>query len=353
MRIGIPKETRPFEGRVALIPQACGDLVRLGHEVLVERGAGLGSGFSNDAYRNIGVALMDSPGALYDRAEMVVRVKEPWGPELDLLREDHLLFCFLHLAANRPLMERLRQIGLTALAFETVRQGERLPILAPMSNIAGCLAAQIGAGLLHQHEGGKGLLLGGIPAAERGRVVVLGAGNAGAAAVRLAASVGASVTLFDTDPGKLETMRRAGPNVTSLYPYADSIARAIAETDLLIGAVLVPGAQAPRLVSEALVASMEAGSVVVDVSVDQGGCIETTRPTTYEAPTFEVHDVIHFGVTNMPGIVPRSASRALCASLYPWVARLAQPRWREDATLAAAVNVSAGEVVYPALLPLA
>jgi len=349
MRIGIPKEVKPMEARVALVPEACGDLARQGNTVLVERGAGVASGFPDRSYEEAGAQMVDSAEALYGQAELLVKVKEPWGAELDLLRGDHLLFSFLHLAANAQLMERLREIGLTAVAFETVEKGGRLPILAPMSDIAGRLSVQIGTNLLYGPNGGKGLLLGGMPAAERGQVVVLGAGNAGAAAVRMAASMGACVTVFDRNPEKLAAMRRAGPNVTTLYPYTDSITRAVGLADLLVGAVLVPGARAPRLISETQVASMEPGSVIVDISVDQGGCVETTHPTTYEAPTFKVHDVVHFGVTNMPGAVPRSASRALCASLFPWVVRLARPDWRDDRALSMAINVSAGDVLHTAL----
>lgn len=349
MHIGIPREIKPLEGRIALVPEACGELVRLGHRVLVERGAGEGSGFSDAAFEAAGAVLVADAETLYGESRLVVKVKEPWGPEVELLRAEQLLFCFLHLAANPDLTAHLCNIGLTAVAFETLVSDGKLPILAPMSDIAGRLAVQFGTTLLYAPNGGKGLLLGGLPAAERGRVVVLGAGNAGAAAVRMAASTGAWVTVFDRDPGKLAAMRRAGPNVTSLYPYTDSIARAVASADLLVGAILLPGARAPRLISEAQVAAMEPGSVIVDISVDQGGCIETTRPTTYDDPTYRVHDIVHFGVTNMPGAVPRSASGALCASLYPWVARMARPAWRDDPVLAAAINVSGGDVVHPAL----
>jgi alanine dehydrogenase len=349
MRIGIPREIKPEEARVALIPEACGDLVRNGHRVLVERGAGAASGFVDAHYAAAGATLVEDAGHLYGQADLVVKVKEPWGAELDLLREGQTLFSFLHLAAEPALAERLCETGVTALAFETVVDGRRLPILAPMSDIAGRLAVQIGSGLLLGPSGGKGVLLGGIAASERGRVVVLGAGQAGSAAVWSATVRGACVTVFDLDAEKLREMQRLGPNVTCLYPYRDSLEEAVVSCDLLIGAVLVPGARAPRLVSEGQVAAMEPGSVVIDVSVDQGGCIETTRPTTYERPTFLRHGVVHFGVTNMPGAVPRTASRALCASLFPWVLRLARPEWRKDPVLAAAVNVDGGEVVLRAL----
>jgi alanine dehydrogenase len=339
-----------MEGRVALIPEACGDLVRLGHRVLVESGAGAESGFPDEAYRQAGADILEGAERVFGEAELLVKVKEPWGSELDLLRKEHLLFCFLHLAANPQLKTQLQDIGLTAIAFETVEDAGRLPVLAPMSDIAGRLAVQLGTTLLYRPGGGKGLLLGGLPGAERGHVVVLGAGNAGSAAVRMAAATGACVAVFDRKPEKFAEMRRAGPNVTALYPYADTVSRAVAQADLLVGAVLVPGARAPRVVSEEQVASMERGSVIVDISVDQGGCIETTRPTTYAAPTYVSRGILHFGVTNMPGAVPRSASRALCASLYPWVARLVRPDWRADPALAAAVNVDRGDVVHHALL---
>jgi alanine dehydrogenase len=349
MRIGIPREIKPQESRVALIPEACGDLVRHGHRVLVERDAGAGSGFPDEDYAEAGATLVDDAAALYAQAELVVKVKEPWGAEPQMLREGQLLFSFLHLASDPELGERLCRTGVTALAFETVSDGGRLPVLAPMSDIAGRLAVQIGSGLLLSPSGGKGVLLGGVAASERRRVVVLGAGNAGSAAVRAAAAWGASVTVLELDPEKLRHMQRIGPNVTSLYPYRDSLEQAVAQADLLIGAVLVPGARAPCLVSEEQVASMTRGSVVVDISVDQGGCVETTTPTTYERPTSERHGVVHFGVTNMPGAVPRTASRALCASLFPWVLRLARADWRDDPVLAASVNVDQGALVLPTL----
>lgn len=350
MRIGIPREIKPMEGRVALVPEACADLVRAGHRVLVERGAGVASGFLDEGYARAGAVLVEDAPSLYADAELVVKVKEPWGPELDLLRPDHRLFSFLHLAADAELTRRLLASGLTAVAFETVQIAGRLPILAPMSEIAGRLAVSIGATLLHRHQGGKGLLLGGVAAAERGSVVVLGAGNAGTAAAATASALGACVTVFDLNPERLQAVRALGRNVTALYAYEDAIAEWATRADLLIGAVLIPGARAPRLISAEHVATMAPGSVIVDVSVDQGGCVETTRPTTYAEPTYRVHEVVHFGVTNMPGAVPRSASRALCASLFPWVARLARPDWRSDPVLSAAVNLAEGALVHPALI---
>jgi len=349
MRIGVPREVKPQEARVALIPQACSDLTRLGHKVLVETGSGEGSGYPDHRYLEAGAVVLADAASLYAEAELVVKVKEPWGSELELLRPQQLLFSFLHLAANPELQQRLQDIGLTAIGFETLEDSGRLPILAPMSHIAGCLAVQYATTLLYRPNGGKGVLLGSLPAAEPGRVVVLGAGNAGSAAVRMAAATGARVTVFDRNVEKLAAMQAVGPNVTGLYPWSDSLSEAVAGADLLIGAVLVPGAKAPRLISAGQVAAMAPGSVIADIAVDQGGCVETTRPTTYEHPTYLVHDVVHFAVTNMPGAVPRSASNALCSSLYPWLVRLAQPDWRSDSILAAAINLDRGSLVHPAL----
>lgn len=350
MKIAVPREIKPLEGRVALVPECCGHLVHLGHEVYVQRGAGLESGFPDAAYQRNGARLLPDARSIYDTAELVVKVKEPYDQEPGWLREGQLLFCFLHLAAAPELTRKLRDSGVTAVGFETVQEADgRLPVLAPMSDIAGRLAVQIGTHLLHAPRGGKGVLLGGVAAAERGRVTVIGAGVVGGNAVRLAAAMGAEVTVFDRDRAKLNAMREVGNNVTALHPYSDSLGDAVAGSDLLIGAVLIPGARAPRLVSSEQVQGMEPGGVVVDVSVDQGGCIETTRPRTYADPTYQVHGVTHFCVTNMPGGVPRTSSKALCASLMPYLARLTRPDWRDDPALARGVNVSRGVIVHPAL----
>ncbi len=351
MRIGVPKEIKPLEGRVGLVPAACADLIRAGHEVFLEQGAGLKSGYPDSAYAALGVVIQPDAEQLYQAGQLIVKVKEPVEGDLQWLRADHLLFCFLHLAANRELTERLQAIGLTAVAFETVEEeAGLLPLLAPMSDIAGRLSVQIGTHLLHQPQGGKGLLLGGLPAAERGRVTIIGAGQAGGNAAAMAAAIGAEVTVFDRKRERLAAMRTLGPNVTALYPYAESVDQAVRTADLLIGAVLIPGARAPHIVSAAQVRSMAAVSVVVDISVDQGGCIETTRPTTYADPTYRVDDVVHFCVTNMPGAVPRSASQALSAEILPYAMTLAgNPDWAVDPALARGINVAAGEVRHPAV----
>ena len=267
-----------------------------------------------------------------------------------MLQQHHLLFSFLHLAPAPELTAKLCEIGLTAIAFETVVDHGGLPVLAPMSNIAGRIAVQAGTHYLHRPLGGKGVMLGGMGSVDRGNVVILGAGNAGGNAAQLAASLGARVTVFDKNPLKLVKMHEWAANITALYPYQDTLDRAIREADLLVGAVLVPGAKTPVLVSREQVATMEEGSVIVDVAVDQGGCVETTRPTTYVDPVYVEHGVVHFGVTNMPGAVPRTASAALSASLLPYVQRLAAGNWQDDQALAQGVNVRGGEVVLPALL---
>lgn len=351
MDIGIPREIKVLEGRVALVPAAVADLCRLGHTLFVEAGAGTASGYADMAYEQAGAQIVENAADLYARCRLVVKVKEPVAGDLEHLTADHIVFSFLHLAALPDLTQQLQDIGLTAIGFETVEVDRQLPLLAPMSDIAGRLSVQIGSNLLYRPNGGKGLLLGGLPGVERGRVVVLGAGVAGGNAALVAAALGAEVTVFDRNRDKLARMRALGDNVTALHSYGESIAEAVQGADLLVGAILVTGQKATHLVSEAMVKSMQPGSVIVDIAVDQGGCIETTRPTDYSQPTFEQYGVTHFGVTNMPGAVPRSASQALSAAILPWVERLSAPDWRDEPALAGAVNVEAGRVVHPALLP--
>ncbi len=351
MHIGIPREIKPLEGRVALIPAACAELTRQGHHVSIERNAGLLSGYQDEDYAAVGVHLRADARELYDNTELIVKVKEPVDPEIDYLRADHVLFSYLHLAANRELAERLLDIGLTAVAFETVEDGFRLPLLAPMSEIAGRLSVQVGTHLLHQPQGGRGVMLGGLPATERGNVVVLGAGVAGGAAATMAASSGANVTVFDKKRERLEAMRKLGANVTGLYAFQHDIEEAVSHADLVVGAVLIPGRHAPCIISREVIRSMNPGSVVADISVDQGGCIETTRPTTYQNPTYVEEAVVHFTVTNMPGAVPRTASQALSASLLPYVLRMMATDWQvADGDLRPGVNIRSGEYVNPAIL---
>lgn len=349
MRIGIPGEIKTLEGRVALIPAAAGELVALGHEVFIETGAGLASGYADEEYKSVGVKILADAARLYGDSELIVKVKEPVGPEYGLLRSDHLLFSFLHLAAEKELAKALCDVGLTSVGFETVEERGRLPLLAPMSDIAGRLSIQIGVTLLHQHNGGRGIMLGGLPAAERGHVVVLGAGSAGGNAASVAASLGARVTVFARSRESLSRMHAIGANVTALPSYGSLLDAAVRDADLLVGAVLITGEAAPKLVSEAMVKTMKPGAVIVDIAVDQGGCIETTEPTNYENPVFVKHGVVHFGVTNMPGAVPRTASQALSASLAPFVARLAGENGLTDPVLATGINTRGGELVHPAV----
>jgi len=351
MRVGIPRETKTLEGRVALVPAACGDLVRAGHQVMIESGAGVLSGFSDEDFRAVGAQVQPDAAALYGESELIVKVKEPIESDLAHLREEHLLFCYLHLAAEPALTDRLLEIGLTGVAFETVEEDNgHLPLLAPMSNIAGRIGVQVGTHLLHQTEGGRGILLGGLPSADRGRVVVLGAGAAGGNSARLAAASGANVVVFDKRQDRLAEMMAIGANVTALYPYVETVGDHVARADMVIGAVLVTGARAPHVVTRGMISSMEEGSVVVDISVDQGGCFETTRPTTYADPTYKVDGVTHFAVTNMPGAVPRTSSQALSAAILPYVQKMARADWASHEPLARGVNVRGGSLVHPALL---
>lgn len=350
MRIGIPREIKIKEGRVALIPNAAAELVKNGHEVYLEKNSGVLSGYSDEQYQASGIKICSTATELYDCAELLVKVKEPLVEELDKLRSDHLLFSYLHLAAAPELLSALCSVGLTAIAFETVAdKSGKLPLLTPMSDIAGRLAVQIGSNLLHHHHQGRGILLGGLAAAERGKVVILGAGVAGSNAARIAAGLGAEVVIFDMNRDKLEAMRAIGDNVTSLYPFADNIKDYVQQADLVVGAVLIPGAKAPKLINAELVKAMHSGSVLVDIAVDQGGCIETIHPTSYDDPTYIWEGVIHFGVTNMPGAVPRTASQALSAAILPYIQKLTDKNWKNDVYLKSAINVAQGEVIYPAL----
>lgn len=354
MRIGVPKETKTLEGRVALVPAAAGDLVNRGHEVWLEAGAGLKSGFDDAQYTRLGVKIAPDAAALYEKGQMIVKVKEPIAGDLAHLRADHLLFCYLHLAAEPALTRRLLEIGLTGVAFETVElDNGALPLLAPMSIIAGKIAVQVGTTLLHMPRGGKGKLLGGLPSTERGKAVVFGAGQAGGASAALLAAAGTNVVVFEKRQDRMEDMMRLGHNVTALYPYDDLVAREVASADLVVGAVLIPGAKAPHVLTREMLRGMEDGSVVADISIDQGGCFETSRPTTWAEPTYVEEGVTHFCVTNMPGSVPQTSSQAICAAILPWVNKLASgDQWRDNPALVRGVNVAAGKLVHPALLDM-
>ena len=349
MRIGIPKEIKTLEGRVALIPAAAGELVGHGHRVFVQNGAGVASGFTDLEYDAVGASLVRTAEELYGAAELVVKVKEPIEPEYALLRPDHVLFCYLHLAALPELVAVLKDTGVTAVAWETVAEGKRLPLLAPMSDVAGRLAIQVGCHWLQHANGGSGVLIGGLPATQRGHVVILGPGTVGTSAARVAAALGARVSVFGLRRENLERLHAMAPNVTTLPSLQHLLAEVVPTADVLVGATLIPGGRTEVLVTEATVARMRPGSVIVDVAIDQGGCIETSRPTTWADPVYSVHGVTHFGVTNMPGAVPRTSSQALSTSVLPYVLRLSGPDGLQDPALQAGLNVRGGEIVHPAV----
>lgn len=349
MKIGIPREIKIQEGRIALTPDAVKELVRNDHQVYVESNAGILSGYPDELYQSSGATILDSAREVYASAELIVKVKEPQQAELDYLRSDHILFSYLHLAAAPELTQALLSIGLTAVAFETVTENHRLPLLAPMSDIAGRIAVQIGTHLLHQPSGGRGILLGGVDGTSKGTVVILGGGIAGMGAARIASALGANVQIVEPNKEKKSQLLAIGDNVAVVAPSENTISQAVRQADLLIGAVLIPGAVAPHLVSAEQVKTMKAGSVVIDISVDQGGCIETTRPTSYDAPTFVWEDVIHFGVTNMPGAVPRTATQALSAAILPYVIQLGSENWHSNPVLASGINLENGLIKLAAL----
>lgn len=354
LKLGIPKETKVMEGRVSLLPSAVAEIVDKGGEVFVESNAGQLSGYDNLSYGDAGAVICASPEALYGQAELIVKVKEPITTDLQYLRKEHHLFCYLHLAANPCLLKQLQNIGLRAIAFETVAEGKQLPLLSPMSEIAGRVAVQSASYWLHgdtiNGTGGRGVLLGGATATERGHVTVLGAGTAGTFAIMEAAALGANVTVFDINPEALKQVRAIAANITALYPSRHALNKTLENTDLLIGAVLIPGATAPKLITRDMVRSMPKGSVIVDISIDQGGCIETMRATDYSAPTYLDEGVIHAGVTNLPGTVPRTASAALSAALLPYVFTLLKGRLEQCPALIKGINVDQGATVHPALM---
>jgi alanine dehydrogenase len=353
MRVGVPREIKTHEYRVGLTPGAVNELVRGGHEVHVERGAGLGAGHSDEDYARAGATRADSADALYGAAELIVKVKEPQPQEWRLLGRRHVLFGYLHLAAEPELAAALQASGVTAIAYETVTAPDgRLPLLAPMSRIAGRMAVQVGAHFLEKPSGGAGRLLGGVPGVAPSRVVVIGAGTAGTSAVEVAVGLQADVTVLDNDLRKLERLAvRYETRVRTLYSTHATIADSVAGANFVIGTVLVPGRSAPKLVTRAMIASMPPGSVAVDVAIDQGGSFETSRPTSHTEPVYTVDDVLHYCVTNIPGAVPRTSTYALVNATLPYVRALADLGWRpaleRDPGLAAGLNVQGGELRHP------
>lgn len=352
MKIGVPKEIKNHEYRVGLTPSSVRELIAAGHEVLVQRGAGDGIGCLDEHYLAVGAQIASSAEAVFEGSNLIVKVKEPQLSECALLRPEQLLFTYLHLAADRLQAEALIRSGSHAIAYETVEGAQgSLPLLTPMSEVAGRMSVQIGAHLLQKNCGGAGVLLGGVPGTQAARILIIGGGVAGSAAADIAVGMRADVTIIDKSLPKLRELdARFSGRVHTLASSIDTLEREIRDADLVIGSVLIPGAAAPKLVSEAMVASMKSGSVLVDIAIDQGGCFATSRPTSHHEPTFQVHGVTHYCVTNMPGAVPRTSTLALNAATLPYVKRLAdlglEAALAEDAGFRAGLNISAGKIVY-------
>ncbi|MBQ9959513.1 MAG: alanine dehydrogenase [Oscillospiraceae bacterium] len=356
MIVGCPKEIKAQEGRVSLTPAGVTALVQAGHTVYVEKGAGLASGFTDEEYAASGAAMLDTAKEVYAIADMIVKVKEPLPQEYDLLREGQTLFTYLHLAPDAEQTEALLSHGVTAIAYETVQLADgTLPLLSPMSEIAGRLAIQIGAHLLESNCGGRGVLLGGVPGVERANVVIIGGGNVGTNAAKIAVGMGAHVTILDLSAARLRYLDDIfGGKVQTLQSNAYNIGKAVQAADLVVGCVLIPGAKTPHLVTEEMVKSMRPGSVLVDVAIDQGGSIATIdRTTTHEEPYFVKHDVLHYSVANMPGAVPRTSTLALTGATLPYAVKLAnmgaEAACKADPALLKGLNTYKGHLTCKAV----
>jgi alanine dehydrogenase len=352
MRVGVPREIKVHEYRVGLVPAGVRELVAAGHEVLVESGAGNGIGVDDAQFRSAGAAIAARASEVFERAEMVIKVKEPQPAECEMLRQGQVLFTYLHLAADPVQARGLMKSGVTAIAYETVTAPNgSLPLLTPMSEVAGRMSIQVGAASLQKANGGFGILLGGVPGVPPAKVVILGGGVAGTHAAEMAVGLRADVTVVDRSVDRLrELSSMFGSALRTEYSTTATIERLVRDADLVVGAVLVAGATAPKLVTRAMIATMKPGAVLVDISIDQGGCFETSRPTTHAEPTFVVDGVIHYCVANMPGAVPRTSTLALTNATLPYVRALADLGWqaafRRDPGLAAGLNVHAGEITH-------
>ena len=352
MKVGVPKETKDQEFRVGLSPASVRVLCDRQHDVFVETTAGVGSGFTDEDYQQAGATIVSSAKDAWNQ-ELVIKVKEPLEAEYQFIQKGQIIFTYLHLAANKSLTEHLIDSGVTAIAYETVELNRTLPLLAPMSVIAGKLSVQFGARFLERQQGGRGVLLGGIPGVSPGKVTILGGGVVGTEAAKIAVGMGARVQIFDINVERLSYLETIfGSRVELLYSNTAAIETAVPDADLLIGAVLIPGKNAPTLVNKSLVAKMRPGSVIVDVAVDQGGCIETLRPTSHSKPTYVESGVVHYGVPNMPGAVPWTATQALNNSTLPYVVKLADSGIKaleNDPALAMGLNVNNYQLVHPVL----
>jgi len=355
MKIGVPKEIKANENRVALVPAGAEALVAAGHTVVVESGAGEGSGFPNDVYKAAGAQIVPEAAAVWREADMIMKVKEPIAPEWPRMRRGQTIFTYFHFAADEKLTRAHLESGATCIAYETVELPSReLPLLTPMSEVAGRMAVQEGAKYLEKLYGGRGVLLGGVPGVAPAKVVILGGGIVGINAAKMAAGMGAKVVVLDISLERLRYLSDVMPaNVQLIYSNRHNIVEQIATADLVVGAVLIPGAKAPKLVRREDLKLMRPGAVIVDVAVDQGGCIETIHPTTHENPTYVIDGIIHYGVANMPGGVPRTSTLALTNATLPYAVQLANKGWRQavadNAALLKGVNVVEGRVTYPAV----
>jgi alanine dehydrogenase len=355
MRIGIPREIKNNENRVAITPAGVMAFVKAGHEVMVEQNAGLGSGFMNEEYAAAGAQIVEHAAEVWSSADMLMKVKEPLTLEYGYLREGLVLFTYLHLAAEPVLADALIEKGVTAIAYETVEMNRTLPLLTPMSEVAGRMSAQIGAQFLEKPNGGRGILLGGVSGVRRGKVTIIGGGVVGTNAAKIAIGLGADVTIIDLSPDRLRQLEDIfGSEIQTLMSNPFNIAEAVAESDLVIGAVLIPGAKAPKLVTENMVKAMKPGSVIIDVAVDQGGIFETVdRVTTHAEPTYDKHGVVHYAVANMPGAVPRTSTIALTNVTIPYALQIANKGMsqaiRENKALLLGVNVVGGSITYEAV----
>ncbi len=352
MIIGVPKEIKTNENRVALTPAGALELTKRGHTVYVQHTAGFNSGYDDAAYEQRGATILPNIEDVYSRSEMIIKVKEPIESEYSLIRKDQLLFTYFHFASYEPLTMAMIQSEAVCLAYETVELQDRsLPLLVPMSEVAGRMSVQEGAKFLEKPEGGRGVLLGGVPGVAPANVLVLGGGIVGTQAAKMAAGLGAHVTIMDVNLHRLRYLSDVmPPNVTTMYSNEVNIRELIGTHDLIIGAVLIPGAKAPRLITRDMLKEMRPGTVLVDVAVDQGGCIETCRPTTHEDPIYVIDGVVHYCVANMPGAVPYTSTIALTNATLPYALRLADKGWqhacRQDAALKLGLNVVMGKVVY-------
>ncbi|MCH8556395.1 MAG: alanine dehydrogenase [Balneolia bacterium] len=352
MLIGVPKEIKTHENRVALLPSGVTQMLKHGHDVIIEKDAGLGSGFPDELYIEAGATIIDSAEDIWAKAEMIMKVKEPIAKEYPLMREGQIIFTYFHFAASRELTEAVKLSGAIAIAYETVEKLDgSLPLLIPMSEVAGRMAAQEGAKFLERPMGGRGVLLGGIPGVKPGRVMVLGGGIVGVNAARIAAGMGANVQIFDINLQKLRYLDEVLPkNITTVFSSEVNIRKELERADLVIGAVLIPGAKAPSLITRDMLKELQPGSVLVDVAIDQGGCFETSKPTTHDDPVYEVDGIVHYCVANMPGAVPYTSTIGLTNVTLPYAIQIADKGWvnaiRENRELEHGLNIANGEIVY-------